>query len=61
VSGPYTHGTGCTLAAAIAAGLARGDDLPPAVEAARAYVVGAMQHGIDVGRGHRPLGHFWRG
>lgn len=61
VSGPYTHGTGCTLAAGIAAGLARGEALADAVDAARAYVAGAMQHGIDVGRGHRPLGHFWRG
>jgi hydroxymethylpyrimidine/phosphomethylpyrimidine kinase len=61
IAGPYTHGTGCTLAAAVAAGLARGIDLVSAVETARDYVAGAMRHGIDVGRGHRPLGHFWRG
>jgi hydroxymethylpyrimidine/phosphomethylpyrimidine kinase len=55
-----THGTGCTTAAAIAAGLALGHELSKAVEAARAFVVGAMQSGIAVGRGHRPLDHFWQ-
>ena len=54
-----THGTGCTTAAAIAAGLALGRDLPASVEAAKAYVAGAMRHGIPVGRGHQPLDHFW--
>lgn len=58
ISGPYTHGTGCTLAAAIAAGLARGRSLRDAVADARRYVADAMRHGIDVGRGHRPLGHL---
>ena len=56
-----THGTGCTTAAAIAAGLALGHELPKAVEAARRYVVGAMRHGIPVGRGHQPLDHLWQG
>ncbi len=60
ISGPYTHGTGCTLAAAIAAGLARGQSLRDAVAGARRYVADAMRHGIDVGRGHRPLGHLVR-
>jgi len=55
-----THGTGCTTAAAIAAGLALGHELLAAVEAARAYVVGAMGQGIAVGRGNQPLDHFWR-
>ena len=57
---PNTHGTGCTFAAAIAARLAIGDELDEAVRAAKEYVTGAMQYGIDVGRGHQPLGHFWR-
>ena len=59
IEGPYTHGTGCTLAAAIAARLALGDTLEEAARRGKAYVAGAMRHGIDVGAGHRPLGHFW--
>jgi hydroxymethylpyrimidine/phosphomethylpyrimidine kinase len=55
-----THGTGCTTAAAITAGLALGESLPAAVEAAKAYVAGAMRRGVPVGRGHQPLDHFWR-
>jgi hydroxymethylpyrimidine/phosphomethylpyrimidine kinase len=55
-----THGTGCTFAAAIAARLAQGDSLDEAARLAKEYVAGAMQHGIDVGSGHQPLGHFWR-
>ncbi|MFM8533535.1 MAG: bifunctional hydroxymethylpyrimidine kinase/phosphomethylpyrimidine kinase [Acidimicrobiia bacterium] len=61
IEGPHTHGTGCTFAAAIAAGLARGAALVDAVPAAKVYVEGAMRHGIPLGRGHRPLHHFWRG
>ena len=60
-----THGTGCTLSSAIAAGLAKGLDLIAAVEAAKAYVTAAIA-GADrlaVGHGHGPLHHFhayWR-
>ena len=57
---PHTHGTGCTFAAAIAARLACGDSLEAAARGAKDYVTGAMAHGIDVGAGHQPLGHFWR-
>ena len=57
--GPHTHGTGCTFAAAIAAHLARGSTLDEAARGAKAYVTGAMRHGIAVGGGHQPLGHFW--
>lgn len=59
IDGPHTHGTGCTLAAAIAARLALGDALEDAARRAKAYVAGAMQHGVAVGAGHQPLGHFW--
>ena len=59
IEGRATHGTGCTASAAIAASLARGQDLPAAVEAAKSYVAGAMRHGIAVGKGHQPLDHFW--
>jgi len=56
-----THGTGCTFAAAIAAQLARGMTLTEAVRLAKEYVAGAMRPGIPLGKGHRPLDHFWRG
>lgn len=53
------HGTGCTLSSAIAAHLALGHALPEAVALARAYVLGAMAAGVDVGvgAGHGPLNH----
>ena len=55
-----THGTGCTFASAIAARLAIGDSLEDAARGAKAYVAGAMRHGIAVGAGHQPLDHFWQ-
>jgi hydroxymethylpyrimidine/phosphomethylpyrimidine kinase len=61
IEGRNTHGTGCTFASAIAAHLAKGADLKDAVKAAKAYVEGAMRQGIPLGKGHRPLNHFWRG
>jgi hydroxymethylpyrimidine/phosphomethylpyrimidine kinase len=61
IEGPNTHGTGCTFASAIAAHLAKGAELKDAVPAAKAYVEGAMRNGIPLGKGHRPLNHFWRG
>jgi hydroxymethylpyrimidine/phosphomethylpyrimidine kinase len=59
VSGVHTNGTGCRFAAAIAARLALGDDLEAAARAAQVYGAGAMRAGIPLGRGHRPLDHFW--
>ncbi|MFG1423748.1 bifunctional hydroxymethylpyrimidine kinase/phosphomethylpyrimidine kinase [Roseixanthobacter liquoris] len=55
-----THGTGCTLSSAIAAGLAKGSDLDGAVRAAKAYITGAIAAAdrLDVGRGHGPVHHF---
>ncbi|MBA2530048.1 MAG: bifunctional hydroxymethylpyrimidine kinase/phosphomethylpyrimidine kinase, partial [Euzebyales bacterium] len=53
-------GTGCTLASAIAAGLAHGLDVPSAAEAAKAYVTGAIRHGIRLGAGIGPVDHGWR-
>lgn len=61
IEGPNTHGTGCTFASAIAAHLAKGATVKEAVPAAKEYVEGAMRLGIPLGRGHRPLNHFWRG
>jgi hydroxymethylpyrimidine/phosphomethylpyrimidine kinase len=53
-----THGTGCTLSAAIAAGLAHGRELPHAVDAALDFVYRAMQDAPQIGGGHGPLNHF---
>ena len=55
-----THGTGCTFASAIAAGLALGHPLDQATATAQSYVAGAIRHGLAIGRGHGPLDHFWR-
>ena len=55
-----THGTGCTFASAIAAGLAKGESLRSAVAMAKAYVTKALQSAYPVGRGHGPVHHFFR-
>ncbi len=59
IAGRHTHGTGCTLASAIAVGLGRGEPLADAVAAARTYVAEAIAHAPGFGRGHGPLGHNW--
>jgi hydroxymethylpyrimidine/phosphomethylpyrimidine kinase len=56
----HTHGTGCTLASAVASRLALGDALPDAVAAAKAYVTGAIEHGFPLGAGIGPVDHGWR-
>ena len=53
----HTHGTGCTLASAIAAGLAQGMTLRDAVARARAYVRAAIAAAPGFGGGHGPLNH----
>jgi hydroxymethylpyrimidine/phosphomethylpyrimidine kinase len=55
-----THGTGCTLSSAIAAGLAKGLDLAAATSAAKAYVTAAIAAAerIEIGSGHGPVHHF---
>ena len=53
----HTHGTGCTLASAIATGLANGLDLRSAVLTGRAYVHTAIQQAPGLGAGHGPLDH----
>ena len=54
-----THGTGCTLASAIATLLAQGRDVVDAVEDARDYVHMAMTHAPKIGAGAGPLDHGW--
>ncbi|KAB8177342.1 bifunctional hydroxymethylpyrimidine kinase/phosphomethylpyrimidine kinase [Microbispora catharanthi] len=56
----HTHGTGCTLASAIASYLALGDDVPGAVRRAKEYVTGAIAHGFPLGAGIGPVDHGWR-
>ena len=55
----HTHGTGCTFAAAVAANLALGLQTPDAISGAKHYVAQAIRHGLPLGSGHGPLGHFW--
>ena len=55
-----THGTGCTFSAAIAAYLARGEDLESAVQAAKKYITTAIRAGFSVGAGHGPVHHFYQ-
>ena len=62
----HTHGTGCTLSAALAARLALGEGRLTAARTAKAYVTGAIAdaHRLTVGRGHGPTHHFhalWTG
>jgi hydroxymethylpyrimidine/phosphomethylpyrimidine kinase len=52
-----THGTGCTLASALATGLAQGLSVPDAVARARAYVQEAIAAAPGFGEGHGPLWH----
>ena len=54
----HTHGTGCTLASAIAANLALGLDEMDAIGRAKRYVTDAIRRAPGVGRGHGPLGHL---
>jgi hydroxymethylpyrimidine/phosphomethylpyrimidine kinase len=57
-----THGTGCSLSSAIAAGLAKGEDLETAVRSAKAFVSAAIAAAdrFSVGHGHGPIHHFHR-
>jgi len=57
-----THGTGCTLASAIAANLAKGFSVYDAVASAKEYIQGAIEHAdeLNIGSGHGPLHHFYK-
>ncbi|HOZ46789.1 MAG TPA: bifunctional hydroxymethylpyrimidine kinase/phosphomethylpyrimidine kinase [Candidatus Hydrogenedentes bacterium] len=56
---PNTHGTGCTLSAAIAAFLAKGYPAAEAVERARGFLIEAIRRSLPLGHGHGPLNHLW--
>jgi hydroxymethylpyrimidine/phosphomethylpyrimidine kinase len=60
IATPHTHGTGCTLASAIASYLARGEDVPAAVAQAREFVTGAIRAGFPLGSGIGPVDHAWQ-
>lgn len=59
VATKHTHGTGCTLSAAIAANLAKGMGPLDAAIAAKDYVTGALGHALAIGQGQGPVGHFF--
>ena len=56
-----THGTGCTLSSALAAALAKGEDLTSAAISAKKYIEQAIISGAEyqIGSGHGPVDHFW--
>ena len=56
--GRRAHGAGCTLSAAIAASLARGESLVDAIRAAKTYVSRAIEQSPPFGNGSRPLNHL---
>lgn len=55
-----THGTGCTFASAIAALLAKGENMATSVAGAKAFVTKALQDAYPIGHGHGPVHHFYR-
>lgn len=56
----HTHGTGCTLASAIASYLALGNSVPEAVGLAKKYITGAIKSGFPLGSGIGPVDHGWQ-
>ena len=60
IDNPNTHGTGCTLSAAAACELAKGRNMPDALQHAKQYVTGAILDGLDLGAGRGPLNHGYR-
>lgn len=58
IDSPHTHGTGCTLASAAAAGIAQGMETAAAVARARDYVLRAIREAPGFGGGHGPLNHL---
>ncbi len=59
VDTPHTHGTGCTLAAAIVANLCLKKDLRTSIEQGKLYVTHALQAALAIGKGQGPVGHFF--
>jgi len=55
-----THGSGCAFSAAIAAGLAKGEDPWSAVQGAKEFITGAILHALEIGHGHGPVNPIYR-
>ncbi len=60
IDNPNTHGTGCTLSSAIAANLAKGNDIKSAIGNAKNYITGALSDMLDLGGGSGPLNHMFK-
>jgi hydroxymethylpyrimidine/phosphomethylpyrimidine kinase len=60
IDSPNTHGTGCMLSAAIAAGLAKGLELEKSLREAKEFVTGAIAHSLAIGKGIGPVNAAWR-
>ena len=60
IDNPNTHGTGCTLSSAIAAGLAKGLSVEDSIREAKEYISGALAAELDLGKGSGPLNHAFR-
>jgi hydroxymethylpyrimidine/phosphomethylpyrimidine kinase len=56
---PHTHGTGCTLSAAIAAYLAKGLEVPEAAREAKKFVAHAIDRHLEIGKGIGPVNPAW--
>ncbi|NLJ87984.1 MAG: bifunctional hydroxymethylpyrimidine kinase/phosphomethylpyrimidine kinase [Epulopiscium sp.] len=54
-----THGTGCTFSSAITANLALGMTMPNSVNKAKKYITTAIEHSLNIGKGHGPTHHFY--
>ena len=59
IDNPNTHGTGCTLSSAIASNLAKGFSLEESVERAKAYLSGALNAMLNLGKGSGPMNHAY--
>ncbi len=59
VENPNTHGTGCTLSSAIACGLASNLTTLRSIYAAKSYITGALNWGLNLGKGNGPLNHMY--
>ena len=60
IANENTHGTGCTLSSAITANLAQGKSLEEAIKFSKEYLTGALEAGLNLGRGSGPLNHAWK-